>query len=230
MVVPYIEKKEVIQSNKTTDSKISDIVNNKNLSSQDKAKLINQLLAKTQIRLPSSDETSIDMFNETSDQTFNDSNENDNLFPLEEPNNNDASSEQVQEPKIEAKVEEKTDTKTKKVKLNETLINEALNQLNNTTDNAQFFLPASVGTRKQTKKIKNPLNISTNKVNKQLKEFAKNQALMDNYKISKHSNSRILKNKRKKSTPYHIPPRLRINESQMEFDQTQTGGNFWSIY
>ena len=40
------------------------------------------MLAKTQIRLPSSDETSIDMFNETSDQTFNDSNENDNLFPL----------------------------------------------------------------------------------------------------------------------------------------------------
>jgi hypothetical protein len=44
MVVPYEEKKETVkQESKSPNSKITDIVNNKNLNKQDKVKLINQL-------------------------------------------------------------------------------------------------------------------------------------------------------------------------------------------
>ena len=45
MVVPYEEKKELLkEESKSPNSKITDIVNNKNLNKQDKVKLINQLL------------------------------------------------------------------------------------------------------------------------------------------------------------------------------------------
>jgi hypothetical protein len=73
MVVPYEEKKETVkQESKSPNSKITDIVNNKNLNKQDKVKLINQLLVKKQPNWPISDEFPSNLLDETDNEIFDD--------------------------------------------------------------------------------------------------------------------------------------------------------------
>jgi hypothetical protein len=93
MVVPYEEQKLIKSVEQTPDSKITDIVNNKNLDKNDKVKLINQLLVKKQKNWPTSDEFPDNVDDQNFDQTFNDGFENNDQVSFEKSfNNNEVNS------------------------------------------------------------------------------------------------------------------------------------------
>ncbi len=82
MIVPYQEKEITQPQLDSPQTKISNIVNNKNLNKQDKVKLINQLLVKKQANWPTSDALSNNLFDESNNEMFNDFNDdgNENSF------------------------------------------------------------------------------------------------------------------------------------------------------
>jgi len=139
MVVPYKQKEEEL----TAETKISQILNNNNLNTSDKTKLIDQLLIQ---------------------------NSNNNETIKVEPEPQSKVLDQVQK-------EEKTKTKQKKLDYYYDIdeVNERLNKLKGTKNNAQLFLNPAASTRKNTKKIKDKIDVSINqiiKLNKSLKTKA----------------------------------------------------------
>jgi len=239
MVVPYEEPTQIKSILKTPDSKISDIVNNQNLDKNDKVKLINQLLVKKQNNWPVSDEISNNMGDETIEQTFNDGYQDDNQIIFEKSYNNNSVSQKNSTSSIKRKP--KKTSIPKKEKLNATLLNNYINDLNKTLNNAQFFLPPTASTRNQVKKIKNPISFSKEAVQKSIADFVAKQAPTNEITQSKPK-----KPKYKSNLPYTLPQRQEEIDNQIEsqklkklkksdtpinlIEVDQNGEGFWSRY
>ena len=241
MVVPYEEKKELLkEESKSPNSKITDIVNNKNLNKQDKVKLINQLLIKKQPNWPISDEfpnTSLDETNNEIFDDFDDVNNEDsfNNTKLNKTLNKtfkNVKSTKKKSPATVFKILQKKERKRlDKTTNNESLINDLINDLNETKNNGEFFLPPYVSTRQQTTKIVNPIDFTNQIVQKSISDLLKLK-------------QKTIKRKPSQTGPYKIPPRTNSNKNQTKLandsktnanhsalmDVEQTGGNFWSIY
>jgi hypothetical protein len=239
MVVPYEEQKLIKSVEQTPDSKITDIVNNKNLDKNDKVKLINQLLVKKQKNWPTSDEFPDNVDDQNFDQTFNDSFENNGQVSFEKSfNNNEVNS------KNSKSTIKKKQKKTTLTRLYLSRLNSYINDLNQTLNNAQLFLPPTASTRNQIKQIKNPINFSNEAIQKSLADFISNPSsatITNKDSISKSTPVKIFKRKKRKN-PYNITDlknlevkKLKkttnsepIQQESIQIDQT--GEGFWSFY
>jgi hypothetical protein len=245
MVVPYEEQKLIKSVEQTPDSKITDIVNNKNLDKNDKVKLINQLLVKKQKNWPTSDEFPDNVDDENFDQTFNDGFENNDQVSFEKSFNNNAVNSKNSKSTIKKKQKKTTLTKAFKNKTqNLSRLNSYINDLNQTLNNAQLFLPPTASTRNQIKQIKNPISFSNEAIQKSLADFISKPSsatIINKDLISKSTPVKIFKRKKRKN-PYNITDlknlevkKLKkttnsepIQQESIQIDQT--GEGFWSFY
>jgi hypothetical protein len=232
MVVPYEEKKETVkQESKSPNTKITDIVNNKNLNKQDKVKLINQLLVKKQPNWPISDEFPSNLLDETDNEIFDDFDDanNEDSFnntklntTLNKTLKNVKSIKKKKNPASVFKTLQKKQIKRLgKRENNESVINNLINNLNETTNNGEFFLPPYVATRQQKANIVNPVNLTDGVIQKSILDLAK----LKQKTIKKKPGPK----------PCNIPSRNSLKKqkeilNQSVMDVEQTGGNFWSIY
>jgi len=257
MVVPYEEKKITKIENKTPDSKISEIVNNINLDKNDKVKLINQLLVRKNINWPTSDELSNNLVDQTFDQSFNDGFQNDDQVSFEKSFDNNTVTSKNSKSSIKKNPKKTTISKAlKKRKQNISQLNSFINDLNQTKNNAQLYLPPTASTRNETKKIKNPINFSSEEFQKSIKDFTLSKPLLlnsiDSIAQSLNSNKESIakslnpprKSRLNKNAPYQLPnqditkidekklkkskPKANIEQESIEIDQT--GEGFWSFY
>jgi hypothetical protein len=243
MVVPYSAKE--ITEIKTSDNKISEILNNKNIDKSDKVKLINQFLARKENKWPKSDEIISFDNDETFDQTFDETSKvgaansfaDDNIFndPIEK-----SEESFIDKKKEKKKIVLTTKTKKeKKIEQNISLLNKKINQLNNTVNNAQLFLPPANSTRLAKKEILNPINFSKEAIEASLKAFKEGEH-KDQIKISEKLANKLLAkhHKSNKKKPYDIPlanieikkPVANIEIKKPAEEQMQIGSGLWSIY
>jgi hypothetical protein len=123
-------------------------------------------------------------------------------------------------------------------------LNSYINDLNQTLNNAQLFLPPTASTRNQFKQIKNPINFSNEAIQKCLADFISKPSsatIINKDSISKSTPVKILKRKKRKN-PYNITDlknlevkKLKkttnsepIQQESIQIDQT--GEGFWSFY
>ena len=274
MVVPYQEKEITQPQSDSPQTKISNIVNNKNLNKQDKVKLINQLLVIKQPNWPTSDALSNNLLDESNNEMFDDINDDghENSFNNTKLNatlNKTAKSIKNTKKKlpllqkIPASVVKQI-RKSRKRRLevtqnnaineslnslnNESVLNNAINDLNETTNNAQFFLPPAISTRQKTSEITNPISFSSDLIQKNITDLVKTSQKNLNLKEIENKKPRLSSNpytvarvrsddkiekqknskKQLKITPKTNINNVTLNNSEMEFEQS--GGSFWSIY
>ncbi len=275
MVVPYQEKEISQPQSDSPQTKISNIVNNKNLNKQDKVKLINQLLVKKQPNWPTSDVFSNNMLDESNNEMFDDFNDDGHQNSFNNTKLNatlDKTAKSVKTTKKKPKLIQKIPAsmvkkirKSRKRRLeltqnnaineslsslnNETVLNNVINDLNDTTNNAQFFLPPAISTRQKTSEITNPISFSSDLIQKNIADLVKTnqknlnlKSKIENkkprlssnpYTVSRvRSDDVIEKQKNVKKQLKNIPKtninNVTLNNSEMEFEQS--GGSFWSIY
>ena len=274
MVVPYQEKEITQPQSDSPQTKISNIVNNKNLNKQDKVKLINQLLVIKQPNWPTSDALSNNLLDESNNEMFDDINDDghENSFNNTKLNatlNKTAKSVKNTKKKLPllqkipaSVVKQIRKSRKRRLELtqnnaineslnslnNESVLNNAINDLNETTNNAQFFLPPAISTRQKTSEITNPISFSSDLIQKNITDLVKTSQKNLNLKEIENKKPRLSSNpytvarvrsddkiekqknskKQLKITPKTNINNVNLNNSEMEFEQS--GGNFWSIY
>lgn len=224
MVVPYQEKEITQPQSDSPQTKISNIVNNKNLNKQDKVKLINQLLVKKQPNWPTSDALSNNLLDESNNEMFDDINDDghENSFNNTKLNatlNKTAKSVKNTKKKLPlvqkipaSVVKQIRKSRKRRLELtqnnaineslnslnNESVLNNAINDLNETTNNAQFFLPPAISTRQKTSEITNPISFSSDMIQKNITDLVKTSQKNLNLKEIESKKPRL------SSNPYNV--------------------------
>ena len=157
LVIPYVTN--IHQTSRDND--ISQIINNRNLNLAEKSKLIDQLLFKAH-------DKNQNFAQKEQEVDQNDKNKNITQQQMETDTQN--------LPTIQLDFNKTTKRKKKKALneyYNDDNLNQELNKAFKTKNNAEFFLNPALSTRKNTKLIKNKINLTFNRTKKLLSDQKK---------------------------------------------------------
>ena len=151
--MPYEEKKKDTNTpNKSTDTKITEIVNNNKIDKVDKVKLINELLIQNQQNKLFTNASNTPVIN--ADETYDDSFENSNNYNDDFNQTNNLSNQTLVKRKSILKTTKLQTTKKKKI----SKLKDTLEKLNQTIKDGYLNLPPGFATREQTKNFIEKVN------------------------------------------------------------------------